>query len=134
MDLCFEMHLASSVSHMIFDEKHMQQVADNLSSDIKTKVCLLLLYKDKPVGFLAGAASDNYLYPASKFAYEIVFYVQKEHRKLHSWALVDAFEQWAKLCGCHYTTLSHPCVPQLNAAYQERGYKPVEQVHNKELI
>lgn len=132
--LFFAMHNESKGRYLVFDEEHMRKLADSFSQNIRTHIILLLVYKDTPVGFLAAQAAEHPLYPSSKFAFEISFYVEPDHRKKHSWALVEAYEEWAKACGCKMATLSHPGIPALEKHYLSKDYQPVEYIHYKELI
>ena len=113
------------------DEDHMLNVI--LTFMERDRVIFLLREEDKIVGYLAAAASPHPFFPHIKTAAQYGWYVDKVFRKEASWALIDAYEQWAKTIGCNLVTLANYNTPKLSEAYVARGYTHIEQSFIKEL-
>jgi GNAT superfamily N-acetyltransferase len=91
---------------------------------------VFLLYEDK--GFLAGTTHQFLLGP-QKMAAELGWYVKPEARgEKVGKALIESFEDWAKIMGCSLITMIS-IDDAVGEAYKKNGYDLYERTYMKEL-
>jgi GNAT superfamily N-acetyltransferase len=125
-------HLESAPLKYEIDEDHMMNVI--LSFRTRERPMFLLRSEGKIVGYLAAIATPHPFYPHILTAAQYGWYVHPDYRKEASWALLDAYEQWAQVIGCKLCTLANYNIPKLSEAYEARGYRHIEQSFIKELV
>lgn len=103
----------------------------------KEKVCIIAIYKDKPIGMIAGVLSES-LFSQDQVASELVWWIDPKNRRKSKAALelLGAFEHWAKISGAVFIQMQ--CLPGLNGdtvgrIYERLGYKLTEIAYVKEL-
>jgi GNAT superfamily N-acetyltransferase len=126
-----EAHLKTIPLQAEIDPEHVLNLI--LSFNTRERPMFLLRSEDKPVGYLAAIATPHPFFPSMLTANSIGWYVDPAHRKEASWALIDAYEQWAQVLGCKMISLSNYNIPKLTEGYESRGYKSVELMFIKEL-
>jgi len=96
---------------------------------------ILLHYESQVVGALLGLVSDIHALAAiRKTAYEILWYVVPEHRKgKPSRAMLEAFEYWARTCGCSKVIMGD-FGGRLNKYYARKGYTLAECAYIKDIV
>ena len=101
----------------------------------RENIVFVLEHEDKAVGVIA-ASIGNSLFNKEKVAYEVIWWVDVEHRSKDSLILVKAYEEWAKECGATYiqmTLLNDLKDKVLDRVYRNLGYKQAEQAYYKEI-
>ena len=110
-------------------------VSGYLDCDPKEKMAVILLKGEEPIGLLAAIASEGaHPFIKGKIAAELMWYVSPEHRgsKLAP-KLLEAFQEWAKVIGASYLSLSSLDDERLDKLYKKMGYEPVEKSYLKWL-
>lgn len=117
------------------DKKTRQSIEAAMTADGSEWLILVSHVDDKPVGVLI-AYSIVPLFSENKIAYEVLMYLEPEHRKgRRGLDLMKGFEYWAKLVGCkvaHYGWLSNS-PPELKTLYTRLGCVKSEEIYFKEL-
>lgn len=91
---------------------------------------VFLLYEDK--GFLAGI-TNTFLLGPQQMAIELGWYVNPESRGDGvGKALIEAFEDWAKIMDCKLITMIS-IDDEVSNYYVKRGYKLYERTYMKEM-
>lgn len=98
-------------------------------TDPLSKIAVLLCYEGRPVGLLAAFVGHNHpLLRSKKIAYEMIWYVEPEHRGKYSTKLIDAYEHWAlhvvNADMIHISNYSDQAI--IDRLYQRRGFVSVE--------
>lgn len=103
-----------------------------------SKTCVLAIYKDKPIGMIAGNISET-LFSHHLVASEVVWWIDPDHRRKSKAALelLGAFEYWARINKASYVQMQ--CLSGLNEdgvgrIYKRLGYNQNEIAYVKELI
>jgi len=113
-------------------------VVNHLEGSITDKVMVLLKDGDKIVGLLAGIIDNAHPMTYScKVANELIWWVDPHYRgSPDSFALIEAYEQWAKELKCTHIHLAHfenDLGKKVSKYYKNMGYKKVEVSYLKEL-
>ena len=109
-----------------------------LKGSIADKVVILLKDIDKPVGLLVGIIDHGHpMMYSCKVANELLWWVHPDYRGTpDSFALIEAYEQWAKELKCTHIHLAHfenKFSKKLSKHYTDMGYSKVEVSYLKEL-
>jgi len=103
-----------------------------------SKTCVLAIYKDKPIGMIAGNISET-LFSHHLVASEVVWWIDPDHRRKSKAALelLGAFEYWARINKASYVQMQ--CLSGLNEdgvgrIYKRLGYNQNEIAYVKELV
>ena len=95
---------------------------------------LLLYHKNKLVGYLAGQKNLFLKQLTGKdVATQLVWYVKPNYRSRYSLDLLEAFELWAHLHGCHLVQTASPHSSALFDLYNKRGYTQLETYWMKDV-
>ena len=129
-----EMYTESPLSDSPIDWNHIEILKKHFSGLGNGNIILVLNHQEHgAVGFLVGMIVPNFFNPKVAQAAELGWYVMPEHRKTYAWALIQAFEHWAKAANANKITLANYGTPQLNAKYEELGYKLHEYSFSKDI-
>lgn len=129
-------HEASPYKLLRFDPVKTQEALYGVTTGmLKDGVVLIALEDDKPIGFLAGVASEP-LFSRSRVATELAWWIEKDKRGTRASLLIySAYEDWAKRVECTAVQGAYlPGVsPELDEFYKKRGYRQVESSYLKIL-
>jgi GNAT superfamily N-acetyltransferase len=96
-------------------------------------LCLVLDVDGQARGVLAAQAQMHRFTPV-KMAFELLFWVDPNHRGCNARPMLDAYEGWARERGCLYVNMvglgGDPLTTRL---YERRGYQAVERHFMKSL-
>jgi GNAT superfamily N-acetyltransferase len=118
------------------DEDKIEETLRGLISGDATKGIILVYVQDfKLVGMLACLATE-FIFSKEKYATELVWWVDPEHRKGPGKELQEAFVYWANKIGCKYINMSlleNKDTKKLKNIYKKLGFKLMEQSWLKEI-
>lgn len=96
-------------------------------------LCLVLDVDGQARGVLAAQAEMHRFTPV-KMAFELLFWIDPDHRGSSARPMLDAYEGWARERGCLYVNMvglgGDPLTTRL---YERRGYQAVERHFMKSL-
>lgn len=132
VDLCLEATEASPFHKM---GRTRNNVSEALTTWLQNPdfVCIVLVYKETPVGLLIGFITKDHPSLDMNVGMELVWFVQPQHRKSKgSRKMVEAFEYWSKMKGASACIMA-AYDRRFDKLYSKQGYKPLETTYIKEL-
>jgi GNAT superfamily N-acetyltransferase len=90
------------------------------------RLCLLSAQDDGPHGVLMASAQDH-PFAAIRYAAEVVWWIDPDHRGGTASEMLAAYEAWAVSRNCTFASMAAlEAAPRAGAIYRRRGYQPVE--------
>lgn len=126
----------SPYADQVCDESKVEETLIGLIQGDKTSSLILVAIEDgKTVGMLACLAAE-FIFSREKYATELLWWVDPEHRRGPGKELQEAFTFWANKVGCKYINMSlleNKDTSKMKRIYKKLGYKLMEQCWLKEL-
>ena len=129
-------HEASPYKLLAFDAGKTKEAFHKVTSGmLYDGVAIVALHDDKPIGFIAGMASEP-LFSRARISMELGWWIEPDYRGTKASVLIySAYEDWAKRVKCDAIQGAYlPGVsPELDGFYKKRGYLQVESSYLKVL-
>lgn len=121
--MCRDFHAASRIP-FAFDPAHASMTAADYIADPR-KLCLVLECAGRLGGVLAAVKSTSPLAPVL-ISQELVFWIDPPFRGRSAFAMIAAYEDWARSEGCAAAGLAGLDDPRIARLFGAAGFAPME--------